>query len=100
MSKFNEILLKRLIELMDAATNEAIDFESKATRNQKEIYDNYRDFCFSKIWEEFWEIKHQITGIPNNYCDPDTTYEEDMRAYLEHVKLFIYLETEQATRVE
>lgn len=36
---------------------------------------------FDDIWDSFWEIKKQIETYVD-YCDPDTTSEEDIMAYL------------------
>jgi hypothetical protein len=37
---------------------------------------------FEDIWDSFWEIKSQIDTYVD-YCDPDTTSEADIMAYLE-----------------
>jgi len=82
-----EIALERLNDLMKSA---AKDTAFRCEFNgDKEKYNECRDFCFGKIWEEFWDVKSRITGVPGDWCDPDTTYEEDMQAYLRHANLYI-----------
>lgn len=38
--------------------------------------------CFEEIWNAFWEITNQIEAHVH-YYDPDTSYEEDIKAYLD-----------------
>lgn len=77
--KSDKELILQLNKLLEAASNEADRWRGNDTTQEE--YDNYRDWCYGKIWEIFWEIANQIKIKPENYYS-DTTYEEDMRAYL------------------
>lgn len=37
------------------------------------------DSAYSPIWDKFWELRKSLQ-LNVEYCDPDTTYEEDIRA--------------------
>ena len=73
-------LLGQLQILVDTASLEANKWRKR--NHTQEEYDRYRNGCFKEIWDSFWKIANKVTNQPK-YYDPDTTYEEDMRAYLE-----------------
>lgn len=53
--------MKRLIE--------AADKQSKVSNQD----------CYEKIWNEFWKL-HKQMSVNIDWCDPDSTYEEDIMA--------------------
>lgn len=67
---------RELLQEMEALVQTAID-------NGKPTYDgwSFDNPAFKDIWDSFWEIKKQIKTVVDWY-DPDTTYEEDIMAYL------------------
>ena len=89
----DKVLLQELQILIDSASLRANKW--RKSNDTQEEYDNYRNWCYKEIWESFWKKANQVTN-QIRYYDPDTTYEEDMRAFLEaHTKQIERMETQQ-----
>jgi hypothetical protein len=75
-------LVLRLNTLLSSASKKA--WEWRDNEGKDKTYQEYQEYsnwyCYRPLWDEFWEIANTIKSEPRDYYNPDTTYEEDMRA--------------------
>ena len=75
-------LVLQLNTLLSSASKKA--WEWRGNEGKDKTYQEYQEYsnwyCYRPLWDKFWEIANTIKSEPRNYYNPDTTYEEDMRA--------------------
>jgi hypothetical protein len=77
-------LQKELVALFKSAADKAEGWHKLYSSRYAppEAYVKHRELCFEAIWDSFWEIARHVQSLAW-YEDPETTYEERMKVFLE-----------------
>jgi hypothetical protein len=77
-------LQKELVALFKSAADKAEGWHKLYSSRYAppEAYVKHRELCFKAIWNPFWEIARHVQSL-TWYEDPETTYEERMKVFLE-----------------
>lgn len=85
-------LQQLLAELSDNLTSgtDADKVRKVFDKMTKLLPSKYTEEEFSKIWREFWVLSNDVSDMAHiGWCDPDTTYEEDILARYYAIKRWL-----------
>lgn len=71
--------MEKLRQIFESVRERADTWRTSSTTQER--YEGYLNSCYHDIWDLFWQTANQIE-VYVDYCDPDTSYEEDMQAKL------------------